>query len=126
MLLVDDERLIVELLRESLEEGGFTVETAASSTDAFDCLDARNGELAGLITDVNLGGNGTGWDVARRARELRPDLPVVYTSGFAADDWAVEGVPKSIMVPKPYAPAQVVTAISTLINKGASEIFAKK
>jgi DNA-binding response OmpR family regulator len=126
LLLVDDERLIVGLLRESLEEGGFTVETAASANEAFDSLDRRNGRLAGLITDVNLGGSRTGWDVARRARELRPDLPVDYTSGFAADDWAMEGVPKSIMVPKPYAPAQVVTAISTLINKSASEVPAKK
>ena len=126
LLLVDDERLIVELLRESLEEGGFSVATAASASEAFESLDGISGELAGLITDVNLGASKTGWDVARRARELRPDLPVVYTSGYAADDWTVEGVPKSIMVPKPYAPAQVVTAISTLINKVASEVSAKK
>ena len=126
LLLVDDERLIVELLRESLEEGGFSVATAASASEAFESLDGISGELAGLITDVNLGASKTGWDVARRARELRPDLPVVYTSGYAADDWTVEGVPKSIMVPKPYAPAQVVTAISTLINTVASEVSAKK
>lgn len=90
--------------------------------DALAALEECAPELSGLITDVNLGTSITGWDVATRARELRPDLPIVYTSGYSAGDWAAQGVPHSVLVPKPYAPAQIVTAIAGLINKSASQL----
>jgi hypothetical protein len=41
-------------------------------------------------------------------------------SGRDADDWAVHGVPNSIMLAKPFAPAQLITAVSQLLNTGAS------
>lgn len=121
ILFVDDEPLITETVKETLEDGGFTVRPEHTADDALHALDECGGQLAGLITDVNLGSEVTGWDIAKRARELRPDLPIVYTSGYAAGDWSAQGVPHSTMVPKPYAPAQIVTAISSLINKAASQ-----
>lgn len=122
ILFVDDEPLIFETVKESLEDGGFTVRPEHSADAALQALEECSGQLAGLITDVNLGSKVTGWDIAKRARELRPDLPIVYTSGYAAGDWSAQGVPHSIVVPKPFAPAQIVTAISSLINKAASQL----
>lgn len=122
ILFVDDEPLILETVKESLEEGGFTVRGEHVAEEALEALEESAGELAALITDVNLGSQVTGWKIAKRARELRPDLPVVYTSGYASADWSAEGVPHSTMVPKPYAPAQIVTAVSALINKTASQL----
>ena len=121
MLFVDDERLIFETVKETLEDGGFTVRPEHTSDGAMQALEECGGQLAGLITDVNLGSDVTGWHLAKRARELRPDLPIVYTSGYAAGDCSAQGVPHSMMVPKPFAPAQIVTAISALINKAASQ-----
>jgi len=69
-----------------------------------------------LITDINLPGRFSGWDVARRARELNPEIPVVYMTGAAADQWASQGLPDSILLTKPFAVAQIVTAVSQLIN----------
>ena len=43
----------------------------------------------------------------------------VYMTGAAADDWASEGVPNSILLKKPFAPAQLVTAVSQLLNAGS-------
>jgi hypothetical protein len=60
-----------------------------------------------------------GWDVARRARAIKPDLPVVYITGANADEWAVQGVPNSLLLTKPFAPAQLVTAVSQLLNTGS-------
>jgi CheY-like chemotaxis protein len=57
-----------------------------------------------------------GWEVARQAREIDPSFPVVYMTGAAADEWASHGVPNSILLTKPFAPAQLVTAISQLLN----------
>ncbi len=122
ILFVDDEPLIFETVKETLEDGGFTVRPEHTADAALQALEECGGQLAGLITDVNLGSKVTGWDIAKRARELRPDLPIVYTSGFAAGDWSVQGVPHSLVVPKPFAPAQIVTAISSLINKAASQL----
>ncbi len=121
ILFVDDEELIFEMAKEALEEGGFSVRPAHTPESAMVELEEVANQLSGLITDINLGSTLTGWSIAKRARELRPDLPIVYTSGYAAADWAFEGVPHSIMVQKPYAPAQIVIAISTLINQVAPQ-----
>jgi DNA-binding response OmpR family regulator len=73
-----------------------------------------------LVTDIRLDDEKDGWHVARRARELNPLIPVVYMSGDSAADHSSQGVTHSIMVQKPFAPAQIVTAVSTLINKTPS------
>ena len=72
-----------------------------------------------LITDVRLGGDLSGWDVAKRIREKEPAFPIVYLTGEAAEEWASRGVPNSIVISKPFAPAQLVTAVSNLLNAGA-------
>ena len=41
-------------------------------------------------------------------------------TGAAADEWASKGVPNSILLQKPFAPAQLVTAVSNLLNTGGS------
>ena len=121
VLFVDDEPLIFETVKDALEEGGFAVRPEHTAEGAMHALEESSDHLSALITDVNLGSEITGWDIGKRARELRPDLPIVYTSGYSAADWSALGVPHSLLVPKPYAPAQVVTAISSLINKAASQ-----
>jgi DNA-binding response OmpR family regulator len=67
---------------------------------------------------VKLKGATSGWDLAHMARERAPDLPVIYMTGRSADDWAKLGVPSSILLAKPFAPAQLVTAASRLLNTG--------
>ena len=73
-------------------------------------------QLQGLITDIQLGAGPNGWEVARHARTKFANLPVVYVSGDSAADWTAEGVPCSIMLQKPYADAQILTAIASLLN----------
>jgi len=69
-----------------------------------------------LVTDVVLKGRLNGWEVAAQPREVDPRLPVVYMSGAHADEWASKGVHNSIMLTKPFAPAQLVTAVSQLLD----------
>jgi DNA-binding response OmpR family regulator len=59
-----------------------------------------------------------GWEVAAQIRETDPAFPVLYMSGAHVGDWASKGVPNSIMLAKPFAPAQLVTAVSNLLNTG--------
>jgi DNA-binding response OmpR family regulator len=117
ILVVEDEVLIVNLLTEALHEGGFETEVTASGEDAIELLDASEPKYRALITDINLGrGKLMGWEVARHARELDPEIPVIYMTGDSAADWSSKGVPNSILITKPFAPAQILTAVSQLLN----------
>jgi DNA-binding response OmpR family regulator len=104
-----------------LEAGGFTVIPSQLASEALSLLDERGTELSGLVTDIRLPGGANGWEIARHARELRADMPVVYTTADSADEWPAQGVPKSVVVQKPYAGAQLLTAISSLITKADTD-----
>ena len=93
VFLVDDEPSIQDLVEDALEDGGFAVVKARSGTEAISKLEAEGSEFRALISDVYLGPGPTGWDVARRARELNESLPVVYMSGGNGHEWAAQGVP---------------------------------
>ena len=56
-------------------------------------------------------------DTAAHARETRPDLFVVYTSGGARDDFQQERVPGSLFLPKPYLPSQVCHLLRATLQK---------
>lgn len=71
------------------------------------------------MTDINLKGTMDGWEVGKQAREIDPEFPIVYMTGAAADKWASNGVPNSILLTKPFAPAQLVTAVSQLLNSSS-------
>ena len=122
VFVVDDEILIHDLLRDPLEEAGYSVLVAATGAEAIKALEGDEAdEIKALVTDVNLGPkSASGWDVARRARELQTDIPVVYVTGDSGHEWASQGVPNSMLIKKPFAPAQVVTAVSRLINNASS------
>jgi CheY-like chemotaxis protein len=75
-----------------------------------------------LVTDINLRGRMDGWDAARRAREIEPTFPVVYMTGAASEQWASQGVPNSILLNKPFASAQLVTALAQLLNAADAPI----
>jgi DNA-binding response OmpR family regulator len=121
VLVVDDEALIAELLRDALTEGGYEVVVASSADNALKIVETRAEELRALVTDVFLGaGKTTGWDLVRSAREARSDLPVVYITGDSAHEWTVQGVPNSLLVTKPFAAAQVVTVVSQLLTSATS------
>ena len=76
-------------------------------------LVGQGADLRAVVTDIDLTGAPNGWDIARRTRELFPEIPVIYVSGGSSHDWASMGVPGSMMIMKPYAAAQLVVAISS-------------
>lgn len=119
VLVVEDDPDIQPILEETLADGGFEVTVATSGEEAIALLTANN-DYRALVTDIGLPGSLDGWDVARRAREIEAAFPVVYMSGEHGADWASKGVPNSVMLGKPFAPAQLVTAVSNLLNSDLS------
>jgi DNA-binding response OmpR family regulator len=116
ILLVEDEALILEGVKNELNDAGFEVVVAPNGIEALAELDADASQFKAVVTDIQLGCGPDGWDIGRHARELVADMPVVYMSGNGGNDWSSKGVPDSVMVAKPFAAVQLITAVSTLIT----------
>jgi CheY-like chemotaxis protein len=101
VLLVEDEVMVSDFASEALAEQGFEVRAFASADEALQCL-MTDADVDVLFTDVNLPGGMDGAALAQRARELRPDLSVMYTSGKRQEIERMEPVEGSMFVPKPY------------------------
>jgi len=101
ILVVEDDHLIQGIVEDALADGGFEIAIALSGERAVELLDASEGKYRALVTDIGLGRDKMdGWEVAKHAREINPEFPVVYMSGDSAEDWASKGVPRSIMLAK--------------------------
>lgn len=117
LLVVEDEALLHIYLEDVLEGSGYSVLLESTVDGALEAIATDISRFVGLITDIRLGDKKkTGWDIARHARELCPTLPVVYMTGDSSHEWAAYGVPGSILLGKPFAEAQLITAISQLLN----------
>ncbi len=122
IMVVEDDQSIQGIVEEALSDGGFEPAIAASGEEAVTLLKGSRGTYRALVTDINLQGRMDGWEVAKHAREIDPEFPVIYMTGQSADQWASNGVPNSILLTKPFAPAQLVTAVSQLLNSGTPTI----
>ena len=118
ILVIEDDQALQTIVDEALTEGGFEPAIAASGEEAVTLLKGGLTKYRALVTDIGLRGRMDGWEVAQQAREIDPAFPIIYMSGAHAEDWASKGVPNSIMLAKPFAPAQLVTAVSQLLNSG--------
>lgn len=116
ILVIEDDEAIQTVAEDALADAGFEPAIAPSGEEALTLLGGMKDKYQALVTDIHLRGKIDGWEVARRIREIDPAFPVIYISGISAADWPSKGVPNSIMLAKPFAPAQLVTAISNLIN----------
>jgi len=116
ILVVEDEALLQSFVADALHDGGFEAVVASSGEEAVILLKVHNGQYRALVTDIDLKGKMDGWKVAQHAREIQPEFPIVYMSGAAAADWTSKGVPDSVMLSKPFAPAQLLTALANLLN----------
>ena len=119
VLVVEDDQVIQGLVEEALSEGGFHPTITSSGEEAARLLKIPDCHFRAVISDINLSGTLTGWDVARSAREIDPSVPIIYMTGTQGEEWASKGVPNSVLLTKPFAPAQLVTAISTLLNEAS-------
>lgn len=107
VLLVEDEADIRDLLESAFEEHGLPVRSAGADRAAYAILEKEARSFSLLVTDINLGEGTTGFDVAREARRLNPDIKVIYISG-EVDRPGAFGVDGGEMVCKPFTPTELV------------------
>jgi len=89
VLVVDDEAVVLTVLREALRRGGYRVTTAPSAEEAMELMRARRFDL--VLTDKNLPG-ASGLDVLRAARGLDPPPAIVLITGYGSFDSAAQAM----------------------------------
>jgi CheY-like chemotaxis protein len=115
ILFVEDNHVLNMATSGSLAELGFEVESVHSATAAIEAIN-RLEYITVLLTDIDLGPGLDGFDIARHARVLYHDLPVVYVSGSMGAHFAANGVPDSLFVGKPFCPRQIEEALDRVIR----------
>ena len=119
VLVVEDDQSVLSIVEAALADAGFEPVVASSGEQAVTLLKESERKCRALVTDIDLGrGKMDGWEVAKHAREIDPAFPIIYMTATGAEKWAAHGVPSSILLTKPFAPAQLVTAVSQLLNDG--------
>ncbi|MGL3107052.1 response regulator [Bradyrhizobium sp. BR 1432] len=116
----EDEDELQHLPQEALRDAGFDFTSAVSGEQAVTLLKSGVIHYRAPVTDIKLDGHIGEWEVARQARLIDPAFPVVYMTGGHGGELPVQGVPNSVLLHKPFAPAQLITAISQLLNVGTS------
>jgi CheY-like chemotaxis protein len=112
---VDDEATVLDLLVDVLNEMGFETLTAPDGYSALNLL-AQAGPVDLLVTDVRMPGM-TGWDLAKRVRQQRPGLKVLFITGYAADTPLAQSRLECGMsiLPKPFTMAAFAATIRRLV-----------
>ena len=116
LFLIEDEAELQEELFSILIDAGFDMVIASNGKQALEKLASDAAQFKVTITDIRMGNGPDGWEVGRRARETVPDMPVIYMSGDSGADWSSKGVPNCVMLTKPFASVQLITAVSLLLN----------
>lgn len=91
VLVVDDEPAVLDTVRDGLVAHGYQVLTAAGPDEAIQVAHAHAGTIALALIDVVMPGM-SGPEVARRLHETRPDLKVLFMSGFSTEVVVVHGL----------------------------------
>jgi CheY-like chemotaxis protein len=113
LLLVDDHDLVRRATAGLLREHGHVVTEAASATEALALL-ADPGGFDAIITDYVMPGR-SGADLAREAREMLPDIPILLITGFAgANDDLPPDVPR---LAKPFRGVELLVQVSAMLNR---------
>jgi CheY-like chemotaxis protein len=115
VLVVEDIAEIREAMVEALQRAGYQTDAAADASAALALMSqAPPPDL--LFTDILLGRGLNGYELAHRAAELKPDLKVIYTTGYAFKAQETQSaLPGSRLLMKPYRMGQVLREIQRLL-----------
>ena len=117
VLLVEDEAPVRAFASRALAHRGFRVIEACTAEDALELLKDANLKVDVFVTDVVMPGlDGPSW--VRKARQTRPDVPVVFMSGYAEDVFKSQGarIEASAFLAKPFS----LTELTAMVNQQLS------
>ena len=117
ILLVDDEKPLVDLERSFLEQKGYRVSTRTSSVEALELFKAKPKAFDLVITDMTMP-NMTGKDLAREIMRIRPEIPIIICTGFSRE-MTPESAQKAgirAFIRKPIIGAELIGTVRNVLN----------
>ena len=118
LLLVDDDDDVRMVAAAMIEEAGYEVETAESGTAALTALESGTFHL--LLTDIVMPGM-SGVELAGHVRKLRPDLPVVFASGYADLQTFGGELAEERVLKKPYRVGDVAAILHEVLESDGGD-----
>lgn len=112
VLLVEDEAPVRAFASRALRMRGYTVIEAECAEEALSILEDTALKIDLFVTDVIMPGmDGPTW--VRKALEVRPDVKVVFVSGYAEDSFGEEQarIPNSVFLPKPFSLSELTATV---------------
>jgi CheY-like chemotaxis protein len=125
VLLVDDEPAIVRALQFGLRRRGFEVLSAGNGRDALAILKSPS-RIDLILSDVIMPGGISGIELARASKTIRPELPVLLTTGYAYDllESMGAGPDEFQIIYKPCSVASLVERIQEIIRGNTKSLSA--
>ena len=122
ILLVDDEDTIREMARTFLETHGYQVIEARDGVDAIEIWQERRNEIDLLITDLVMPHGVSGQELAQQLQLDRPDLPVIYSSGYSPGLFGEDSFlkPDTNFLQKPYRLSRLAELIRCCLDRVAA------
>ena len=119
VMVVEDEEALRSLIERILSMAGYATLGFGSAGEALEALEREECTVDLLLTDVVLPGALQGYDLARAVLAARPDLPVLYVSGFTYDALVHAGQLDAgvNLLEKPFAPEALAATVRTLLDK---------
>jgi PAS domain S-box-containing protein len=117
VLVVEDDPFVRSYAIMSLESLGYRVTAAVDGNDALQKL-GTDIQIDVLFTDIVMPGGVNGWELADRARQTRPDLRVLLTSGYALETLTMHGRLRdgSVILAKPYRKAELAGRLREVLK----------
>ncbi len=120
VLILDDEPIVGERLKASLERVGFSVDAFFTSQDALKQMERESYDI--LVTDLKMK-DPDGLEVLRTAKQKKPNLKAVVITGFATDQMAEEALSAGAVyfIAKPFKISQLIKLLTTLAGPHSSD-----
>jgi len=117
VLLAEDDAYVRKLAKEVLEEAGYTVVDAVDGEEAISIFNMNRGRISLLILDV-LMPKKSGKEAYEAIREIRPDIRVLFTSGYTQDLVLKKGIVEEAwhLVMKPISPTELLRKVREVLD----------
>jgi two-component system cell cycle sensor histidine kinase/response regulator CckA len=118
ILLVEDEPMLRELVRDILQDYSYHVIEAGSGVEALRLWDEQKHEVDLLLTDMVMPEGLNGRELADQLRKRKPSLRVIFSSGYSAESLGKDfSQGDTVFLAKPYLPPQLAQVVRTCLDK---------
>jgi PAS domain S-box-containing protein len=127
ILLVEDETALREITASALQSAGYTVVEADSPAVAIQFVETHRQPIHLLLTDVIMP-HMNGVELSKRLKASRPDLKVIFASGYGGDELArqVAVAPDAVLLEKPFSRDTLLTVVHAVLHESANNVAMRK